>query len=97
MAQAFTAHLVDLQEAEFPSGLRRDFAELQAALSRVAPVGSESRIRASVQKMSAEEARGHATTILHLYVELLSSVERAEPLKVVSAPKKPPHYLIGRN
>jgi hypothetical protein len=97
LARAFGAHLADLAEAEFPVGLRRDFADLEAALSRVAPVGTESRVRASVQKMSPDEARGHAETVVKLYVELLSSLERAEPLKVVSAPKKPPHYLTNRS
>ena len=91
------SHLADLAEAEFPVGLRRDFADLHAALNRVAPVGTESRVRASVQKMSPDEAAGHAATIVKLYVELLSNLERAEPLKVVSAPKKPPHYLTSRN
>jgi hypothetical protein len=97
LAQAFGVYLGDLAEAEFPMGLRRDFADLQAALSRVAPVGTESRVRASVQKMSPEQAAGHAATIVKLYVELLNNLERAEPLKVVSAPKNPPHYLTGRN
>jgi hypothetical protein len=97
LTQAFDGHLADLAEAEFPAGLRRDFADLQAALNRVAPVGTESRVRASVQKMSPEEAGGHAEIIVQLYVELLSTLERAEPLKVVSAPKKPPHYLTHHN
>jgi hypothetical protein len=97
LAQAFALYLADLAEAEFPIGLRGDFIDLKTALSRVAPAGTESRVRASVQKMSPEEASGHAASILKLYVELLNNLERAEPLKVVSAPKKPPHYLIGRN
>jgi hypothetical protein len=97
LAQAFGGHLADLAEAEFPAALRRDFADLSAALSRVAPVGTESRVRASVQKMSPDEARGHAETVVKLYVELLNSLERAEPLKVVNAPKKPPHFLTNRN
>lgn len=97
LARAFGGHLADLAEAEFPVGLRRDFADLAAALSRVAPVGTESRVRASVQKMSPDEARSHAETVVKLYVELLSSLERAEPLKVVSTPKKPPHFLTNRS
>ncbi len=96
LVQAY-AHLADLADGEFPAGLRRDFADLQVALSRVAPVGSESRVRASVQKMSPDQAGGHAATIVKLYVELLNSLERAEPLKVVSTPKKPPQYLTNRN
>jgi hypothetical protein len=97
LTQAYTAHLADLADVEFPSGLRRDFSELQMALNRVAPVGTESRIRASVQKMSPNEAGSHAATIVKLYVELLSTLERAEPLKVVAAPKKAPQYLTNRS
>ena len=31
-----------------------------------------------------------------LYVELVSGVERAEPLKVVAPPRKAPRFLSGR-
>ena len=66
-------------------------------MTRIAPVGNETRIRASVQKMSPAEASGHAFTIVKLYVELSSTLERAEPLKVVSPPpRKPPRFLTGR-
>lgn len=94
---AFSQHLADLSEAEFPAALRRDFAELQAALSRVAPVGNETRVRASVQKMSPDEAANHAASILKLYVDLINNLERAEPLKVVTSSKKPPAYLTSGN
>ena len=97
LVQAYAANLADLADVEFPAGLRRDFADLQVALSRVAPVGNESRVRASVQKMSPDEAGSHAATIVKLYVELLNTLERAEPLKVVSTPKKPPQYLTNRS
>lgn len=96
LASAYSRHLADLSDADFPAALRRDFGELQAAMSRVAPVGNESRVRASVQKMSPEEAAGHAATILKLYIELLNNVERAEPLKVVAPPRKPPRFLTSR-
>jgi hypothetical protein len=46
--------------------------------------------------MSAQEAAGHAATIVKLYVELMTGVERAEPLKVVAPPRKPPRFLTGR-
>jgi hypothetical protein len=97
LVQAYAANLADLADVEFPAGLRRDFVDLQVALSRVAPVGNESRVRASVQKMSPDEAGSHAATIVKLYVELLNTLERAEPLKVVSTPKKPPQYLTNRS
>jgi hypothetical protein len=96
LANAYSGHLADLPDAELPAALRREFGELQAAMSRVAPVGSETRVRASVQKMSPGEAAGHAATIVKLYVELMNSVERAEPLKVVPS-RKPPRFLTGRS
>ena len=96
LANAYSLHLAELAEAELPAALQRDFSDLKAAVSRVAPAGSESRIRASVQKMSPAEAAAHAATILKLYVALAGEVERAEPLKVVTAPRKAPRFLTGR-
>jgi len=96
LIRAYAANLEDLADSEFPAALRRDFGELQAALNRITPVGNETRVRASVQKMSPHEATTHAATILKLYVELLNTLERAEPLKVVSAPKKPSHSATSR-
>jgi hypothetical protein len=95
LATAFARHLGDLVDSEFPAGLRRDFADLQLAMNRIAPVGSESRVRASVQKMSPSEAATYAATIVKLYVELVNGVERADPLKVVVPPKKPPRFLTS--
>jgi hypothetical protein len=98
LGRAFAEHLENVDDAELPAGLRREFSELHDALNRIAPVGNETRVRASVQKMSPGEAGGHANTIVRLYVELLLGyAERAEPLKVVSSPKKPPRYLTNRS
>jgi hypothetical protein len=96
LTRAYADHLAELTEADLPAALRHDFADLHAAVSRVEPAGSESRVRASVQKMAAAEAVGHAATIVKLYVELVNGLERAEPLKLVPPPRKPPHYLTGR-
>lgn len=96
LVNAYSQNLVDITDAELPAALRRDFGELKAVMSRIAPVGTESRVRASVQKMSADEAAGHAATILRLYVELIGTAERAEPLKVVAPARQPPRYLTGR-
>jgi len=97
LSRAFAENLAGIDDAEFPVGLRREFNDLQRALNRIEPVGKETRVRASVQKMSPLEAGGHADTIVKLYVGLLSQTERAEPLKVVASPKKPPRYLTNRN
>jgi hypothetical protein len=97
LASAYTVHLKDLADADFPAGLRCEFAELQAAMTRVNPVGKETRVRASVQKMSPAEAAAHAARIVKLYVELVGSLERAEPLKVVPPARQTPRYLTSRS
>ena len=97
LAMAYASHLADLADAELPAALRREFEELQTAMTRVAPFGTVTRVRASVQKMSPKEAAGHAATILKLYVELVNGVERAEPLKIVGPPRKAPRLLTGRS
>jgi hypothetical protein len=97
LTRAFAEHLEGLDDTEFPSGLRREFNDLRSAVNRVAPVGTETRVRASVQKMSPAQAAVHADTIVRLYVALIGQVERAEPLKVVNSPKPPPRYLTNRS
>jgi hypothetical protein len=97
LSRAFAEHLNGLDDTEFPVGLRPEFNDLRSALNRIKPAGKETRVRASVQKMSPLEAGDHAATIVKLYVELLSQTERAEPLKVVSSSKKPPRYLTKRS
>ena len=93
---AYAENLEGLDQAELPAGLRREFGDLEAALSRIAPAGSETRVRANVQKMSPSEVANHATTIVKLYVEIMGHAGRAEPLKVITTAKKAPRYLAGR-
>jgi hypothetical protein len=94
LAKAYSDHLEDLQGLELPLTDNGTFAELHAALHRVAPVGKETCVKASVQKMSSSEAQGHAETIVRLYAELVA--RRGEPLKVVEPlVKAPPRFLAG--
>ena len=96
LASAYSEFLADVAATDLPAALQRDFGALHEAMTRVPPAGSESRVRASVQKMSPTEAAGHAAAILKLYTALASDLERAEPLKVVPAPRKEPRFLRGR-
>jgi hypothetical protein len=95
LIRAFSEHLGDLDGADLPPALRPGFSELQTALSQRAPVGTESRVQASVHKMSAAEAGDYAGTIVDLYAALVGQLERAEPLKVVSAPRKTSRLLAN--
>lgn len=94
--KAYSDYLESLQDQELPVSVRNSVSELHAAMHRVKPMGKESCVKASVQKMSAAEAAGHAEAIVRIYVELLTQGDQAEPLKVVETEvKPPPRYLVA--
>ena len=93
---AYSDHLEDLQDLELPGTARGAFGDLHTALHRVAPIGKETCVKASVQKMSASEAAWHAETIFRLYADLVTQPRRSEPLKVVeSSEQTAPRFLVG--
>ncbi|HMB71973.1 MAG TPA: hypothetical protein VKQ06_00265 [Gammaproteobacteria bacterium] len=79
---AFEQHLVALDEAEMPPGVREDYCRLHKALQKIKPIGPQNRVRATVQKMSAAEAASHAVTIFSLHLALEGRKPRTEPLRV---------------
>lgn len=92
---AFSEHLEDLDGVELPAALRPAFGELRAALHRFEPVGKETSVKASVQKMSFSEAGHHAGMIVGLYADLIRQGDRLEPLTVVDSGQAPPRYLAS--
>lgn len=95
LSHAFEAYLEPLGESELPSSIAEAYRELAAAMHIVDPVGRQSCVNATVQKMSSAEASKHALAILALYSELLEQPERAGPLKVVErAVGAAPRYLV---
>lgn len=103
LTRAYTDHIEALEDQGLPVSVRNALSDLHTALNRVAPMGQESRVKASVQKMSAAEAAHHAETIVRIYSALLTQGHRAEPLKVVETDQRldgdeglaPPRYLVG--
>lgn len=99
LAQAYAQHLAAIQSNELPKALGEEFSQLKSALERTRPCGSESRIEASVRKMSFREAGSYAGTIVRLFGQLLRMAPRGEAtresLKVVecSGDEPPPRYL----
>lgn len=95
---AYTEFLEDLQQVELPVAGKQAFSELHSVLHRSAAVGNIDSVRASVQKMSSQEAARYARTIVRLYAELLAAEHGARaqaehPLKVAEV--APPRYLAS--
>ena len=96
LTRAYSDFLEPLQDQELPVNIRNMVSDLHAALHRVSPMGQETCVKASVQKMSVLEATRHAQSIVRVYTQLLTITERAEPLKVVeSQDAQPPRYLVA--
>lgn len=97
LGQAYGRHLDDLQQMDLPDAVRDGYAQLHAAMHAQAPVGKQSCVRTTVQKMSFMEASAHAETIVELYAAMLRGGERVEPLKIVHNEENTPRYLIARS
>lgn len=68
LAEAYAAHLVEVQTDELPETVRAQFGALCAAMHRERPQSRESVVRASVRKMSALEASEYAALVVRMFV-----------------------------
>ena len=82
LGRAFENHLLDLDVSDLPPGVREEFSRLREALHQCQPVGPQSHIGATVQKMSPSEAERHALTIFSLHLSIEGRKPRTEPLRV---------------
>ena len=74
LADAYSAHLSGVDAEELPETVRMDFVAMCEAMHRERPLPRESVVRASVRKMSTDEAGQYAA----LVVRALTSVARSE-------------------
>jgi hypothetical protein len=86
LLEAYGKCLADLTEEDFPKELRADFAELARALHRERALPGESVVRASVRKLSPEEARRYTTLIVRAYGTLAGNYHEAAVSVRMSAP-----------
>ena len=73
LADAYATHLEGLDADDLPDALRADLSLLQGAMHRERPQPRESVVRASVRKMSNDEARRHAALVVRLFAALARS------------------------
>src|SRR6478735_7381176 len=66
LADAYATHLIQLDVDDLPEQLRSEFESMCAAMRRERPLPRESAIRASVRKMSNEEASRHAELVVRI-------------------------------
>lgn len=67
LADAYDRHLSQIDADELPDSMRDEFLTLCGALRREQPLPRESAIRASVRKMSNDEAARHAARVVMIF------------------------------
>ena len=80
LAQAYLRHLASIEPAQLPDAFHGDFRDLCEAMSRERPLPRENPVRASVRKMSTEEASRHAALVVRLYAAVARSGGMGSPL-----------------
>jgi len=67
LADSYARYLIQIDVDELPASVGEDFRALRAAMRREHPQPNESAIRASVRKMSNEEAARFATQVVVMF------------------------------
>lgn len=71
LTDAFRNHLAYIKEEELPSELREEFRTLHHEVTREPPLlRGEDSLRATVRKLSREEAESIASRVVHLFGDL---------------------------
>jgi hypothetical protein len=92
LAEAYAAHLEQLDLEQLPAEQRIAFDALRSAMNRALPLPRESVVRASVRKMSNEEASSHAAFVVRLYASVAREPRPARGRReAVRAPRRTAH------
>ena len=67
LLEAYRRHLEDVQESDLPGALSAEFAQMNQALHRAEALPGDDVVRASVRKLSNDEARRYAELVVRLY------------------------------
>ncbi len=93
LVKAYEENLAVIEEEDLPIAIKQSFADLRHMMSRVDPVKAEGRIRASVRKMSVEEADQCAHKMINLYRDMIryrDNDQQSLPPQIGDRPAVPP-------
>jgi hypothetical protein len=96
LIQAYEDNLQGIEGDDLPLAARRPFAELTAMLQSVSPLNGEGAIRATVRKMSANDADQCGRLMVQLLAEVIrysDSGQRRLPLQAEERQVVPP-FLV---
>ena len=103
LIDAYEKHLASIDEENLPKKIRNQFSELKNQMTVVDPLNTESRIHATVRKMSISQAEQFSREILMIYLSLMPKVRGAQsprfsqPINVGSKPRIPEFLVKSAN
>lgn len=77
---AWRQYLLFIDAEDVPRELRLQFLELSAAIQRERPLRGEDAVRATIRKMSNEEAEQHAARIVRMFCRMTRQQELELPM-----------------
>jgi hypothetical protein len=84
LTQAYRNHLAQINPDDLPEALRAELRACQEALTREQPLRGEDAVRATVRKMSNEQADEVACSVVRLFAGMVRETTRAaDPLLAV--------------
>jgi hypothetical protein len=96
LIKAYEEYLVDINEEELPVSMKQLFADLRRQMYCVTPLNREGAIRASVRKMSFDEASECAASVVTLFGEISRIQDDTQvslPLDEIDEARVPP-FLV---
>jgi hypothetical protein len=81
---AWRQYLATLEPDDMPRELRLQFLELTSTMQRERPLRGEDAVRATIRKMSNEDAERHAAYIARMFCRLRRQQELELPMPPVS-------------
>ena len=77
---AWRQYLASLEPDDVPRDIRLQFLELSSAIQRERPLRGEDAVRATIRKMSNEEAERHAAQIVRMFCRMTRQPELELPM-----------------
>jgi hypothetical protein len=80
---AWRQYLANLEPEDMPREVRVQFLELCSAMQRERPLRGEDAVRATIRKMSNEEAERHAASIVRMFCRMRRQQELELPMPAI--------------
>ena len=85
LESAWRHHLAHLDPDDVPREIRLQFLELSSSIQRERPLRGEDAVRATIRKMSCEEAERHASQIVRMFCRMTRQQELELPMPSVAS------------